>query len=56
MTNNQEMNHGKDWKSNHKASQNKDEFLNDLVTILARGAAKRDFEEMLAQERSETLH
>ena len=56
MTNNHEMNHGNDWKSDHKASQNKDKFLNDLVKILARGAAKRDFEEMLAQEHTETRH
>ncbi|MEM0909427.1 MAG: hypothetical protein AAGJ37_00540 [Pseudomonadota bacterium] len=46
----------KKWKSSVEASHNKDEFLDELVRILARSAAKQDFEEALKHEKTKTIH
>ncbi|GAB2707776.1 hypothetical protein [Aliiglaciecola aliphaticivorans] len=56
MTENPKIDHAKDWKSPLNPSQNKDEILDELVRILARGAAKQDFEDMLAQENTDSIH
>lgn len=56
MTINHEIDQVKEWKTPTHSSQNVDTRMLEFVHLIARRAAQNDFEKILEQDQSKTIH